>query len=426
MRNRLLAGVSAAVLAASLAGCTSTDPDDPGPAEDITLRMTMWTSNPDHLALFEEIADEYMAQNQAVTGISFESVTLDQLDTVLTTGITAGDAPDLTWLPVESSAEYIQAGALLDAAPVLTATEGYDYADLLPALQERWRDGDALYGVPFSTGPFVMYFNKDLYTQAGVPSPADLIADDNWTWESFRETSKQLTDATSVPGYVVNDFEYRNWTRLVPLFYAYGASPWSEDATTCTADAPEMKEALSLFNGMVFEDGSSPVPGQQVDFWGGQAGATSAFLSSNVLLQDATFEWDIVPTPSGPAGDVQAMGQASIVALSAGKNHEAALDFLAFLTNAENAAKLAQFYPPARESLLNTDVLIGTSTILTDELIQPIIDAIISSGQILPVAPNAAAVANGLNSSLDEFVFNPDVDLDEALPKVCEALEGLL
>src|SRR5690625_7503013 len=80
---------------------------------------------------------------------------------------------------------------------------------------------------------------------------------------------------------------------------------------------------------MVFEDGSSPVPGQQADFWGGQAGATTAFLGSSSLLEGATFDWDIVRTPGGPAGDVQAVGQSAIVALTAGEHHEAALDFLA-------------------------------------------------------------------------------------------------
>ncbi|WP_281882434.1 ABC transporter substrate-binding protein [Agromyces rhizosphaerae] len=388
--------------------------------------MTMWSSNPDHLALFDEIADDYMADHPEVTSIEFESLTLDQLDTVLTTGITAGDAPDLTWLPVESSAEYIAAGALLDAAPVLESTEGYDYDDLVPALQERWRDGDAQYGVPFSTGALVMYYNADLYADAGVKSPADLIAEGDWTWESFREISKELTDATGVPGYVVNDFDFKNWTRLVPLFYAYGGSPWNDDATACTADSPEMQDAFELFNGMVFDDGSSPVPGQQVDFWGGQAGATSSFLSSNALLQDATYEWGIVPMPSGPAGDTQALGQAAIAALAAGDNHEAALDFLAFLTNAENAARLAQFFPPARESLLTTDVLVGSSTILTPELVQPIIDATLSSGRIFPVAENNAAVADALNSSLDEFVYVPDADLGEALGNVCAAIDPLL
>src|SRR5690625_6450556 len=90
-----------------------------------------------------------------------------------------------------------------------------------------------------------MYFNRDLYREAGVSSPADLIAEDDWTWESFREVSKQLTDATGYPGYVVNDFDFQNWTRLLPVMNAYGASPWNEDATRCTADRDRKSTRLN-------------------------------------------------------------------------------------------------------------------------------------------------------------------------------------
>ncbi|WP_152354700.1 ABC transporter substrate-binding protein [Brachybacterium subflavum] len=425
-RRRFLTGLGGTALAAGFAGCapgfTRTTPTEGG----IALRMTMWSSNPDQLALFDEIADAFIAEHDEVTSIDFESLALDQLDMVLTTGMTAGDPPDLTWLPVESSLEYIDAGALLDAAPVLSSTPGYDVDDLVPALQERWRRGDAQYGVPFSTGPLIMYFNKDLYAKAGVRSPAELLAEDQWTWEAFRETSRQLTEATGMPGYVLNDFDFQNWTRLLPIMDAYDASPWDSDATRCTADSPEMREAMTLFHDMVFEDGSSPIPGQQADFWGGQAGATTAFLGSSSLLEDASFEWDVVRTPGGPAGDTQSIGQSSIVALSAGRNTEAALEFLAFLTNTENAKKISQFFPPARESLLNAEVLAESSGLLTAEDLEPIVESITTKGRLFPVASNGARVANALDSSLDEFVYKQDVDLAEALPKVCTAIEPVL
>lgn len=424
MRTRSLTVVSAAAVAVLVtAGCSSDSSSDDA---DVRLTMTMWTSNPDQLALFEEIGDAFMEQHPGVTEIEFESLTLDQLDSVLTTRISADDSPDLTWLPVESSLEYIEAGALVDVSDVLRNTEGYDYDDLVPALHERWRVDDAQYGVPFSTGPLVMYYNKDLYAQAGVTSPDELISAGDWTWESFRRVSKELADATGVPGYVVNDFEFKNWTRLLPILFAYGASPWNDDASECTADSPEFVEAMSLFHGMVYTDGSSPVPGEQADFWSGQAGATTAFLSSNALLEDAAFAWGIVPTPGGPAGEVQALGQAAITVLSASRHQEAAQEFLAFLTNEENAASLAQFWPPARTSLLEPSVLVGESAILTEEVVQPIIEATKSTGQIFPVAIDNSGVADALDSSLDEHVWQPAADLPAALAEVCDAIDPLL
>src|SRR5699024_7857299 len=140
--------------------------------------------------------------------VKVESFNLAELNTLMTTQIQAGEAPDVSWLPVESSLEYIRAGALVDLSETIASTPDFDLPDFIPSLMERWTDGDAIYGVPFSTGPLVMYFNKDLYAEAGVKDPSQLIADGNWTWESFRETSKEVTDALGNHAYVLNDFDF--------------------------------------------------------------------------------------------------------------------------------------------------------------------------------------------------------------------------
>lgn len=443
-KSRMLAGAVTVAMLGSLVACSSgggsegTATSSSGDANASTtasggskgsgveLHMTVWTSNPDALAMFDSIGKAFVAQQPAVSAVKFDSLKLDQLDTVITTGIQAGTPPDLSWLPVEKSLEYIHNDALVDLEPALKKTEGYGFGDLIPRLQERWTVGDSLYGVPFSTGALVMAFNKDLYEKAGVKSPADLIADGNWTWDSFRDISKQLHDKLGVTGYVMNDFDYKNWTRMLPILFSYGAAPWNDDATKCSADSPEFAQAIQLYHDMVYVDGSAPVPGQSVDFWGGQAGATTAFLGSMSSLKDATFKYDIVPTPSGPAGDTQALGQASIVVLAAGKNKDLATEFLAFLTNKKNAETMAQFYPPTRASLLSAKVLVGKSTILTEDMVQPIVDATKKTGKIFPVAVDDAKVADALNRSLDTNVWKKDVNMQEALTKVCGDVQPLL
>ncbi len=397
-----------------------------GAADDVTLRMTIWSANPSHVELFEKLGDEFAAAHPTVSDVTIESFNLAELDTLFTTQIAAGDPPDVSWLPVESSLQYSRAGALIDLREVINATPDYDYEDLIPSLMERWVDGDAVYGIPFSTGPLVMYYNKDLYAQAGVKDPGQLIAEGDWTWDAFRETSKQLHDALGTPSYVLNDFDFKNWTRLLPYMYAYGASPWSDDASTCTMDSPEMIEAMSVFHGMTFEDGSMPVPGQQVDFWGGQVGATSAFLGSSANLVDAPYEWGLVPTPAGSAGGTVSTGQAAIVAMAAGQNPAESAEFVAFLTTKEPMAEYSAFFPPIRESLLTPEVLVGSSQVLTPELVQPIIDGVKTNGKVFPVAEDNSAVATTLNSALDEFLYQPGVDVAQALGSVCAEIAPLL
>lgn len=422
-KSRVILGAVASIATAGmLAGCSPA-----GEANtDVDLRMVMWSSNPDHLALFQGMADEFMEEHPNVTGIEFESINVAEIDTVLTTQLAGGTPPDLSWLPVESSQEYIGAGALVNVQETLESTEGYDYEDLIPELQQRWKTDEGQFGVPFSTSPFAMFFNKDVYAAAGIPNPQEMADAGDWTWDSFRAASKTIADTQGVPGYVINDFDFQNWTRLLPVMNAYGASPWNEDATECTADSAEMVDAMTFFTEMVYDDQSTPAPGEQADFWGGQAGATSAFLSSNSLLSEAPFGWGIAPMPSGPAGSEQSLAQAAIVAYSAGENQEAATQFLAFLTNPENAAKLARFFPPARESLLTPETIAAASPLLTEELVAPIVEAVVETGEIFPVAPNAAAVADALDSTLDEHVYGSGADIAAGLGQVCSVLNPLL
>lgn len=428
MRTKHYAPLAIASLAmvSLMTACSATTPDPAEGADDLVLRMTIWSANPDHVKLFEDAGDAFAEQSPRVSDVKIESFNLADLDTLFTTQIAAGDPPDVSWLPVESSLQYIQAGALVDLTKTIDATDGFDFDDFIPSLLERWTDGDAVYGIPFSTGPLVMYYNKDLYAQAGVKDPSQLMAEGDWTWDAFRETSKQLHDALGVPGYVLNDFDFKNWTRLLPYMNAYGASPWNADATSCTMDSPEMVDAMSVFHGMTFDDGSMPVPGQQVDFWGGQVGATSAFLGSSGNLADAGFEWGIVPTPAGPAGAVVSTGQASIVALAAGKHTKEAAEFVTFLGSKAEMEKYSGYFPPIRESVLTPEILTENSKVLTPELVQPIIDGIKKNGKVFPVTPNNSAVADALNSSLDEFLYQPGIDVGQALTNVCGDIAPLL
>ncbi|MGF2949189.1 ABC transporter substrate-binding protein [Microbacterium alcoholitolerans] len=418
----------AAVAAASLVvACSATSPDTgTSGADDVALRMTIWSANPDHVSVFETLGAEFAEQNPRVKSVKIESFNLAELDTLVTTQISAGDAPDVSWLPVESSAEYIKAGALVDLSETIEATDGFDFDDFIPSLLERWEADDALYGIPFSTGPLIMYYNKDLYKQAGVKDPGQLIAEGNWTWDEFRETSKELNGALGIPGYALNDFDFKNWTRLLPYLNAYGASPWNDDATKCTIDAPEAVDALSVFHGMTFDDGSMPVPGQQVDFWGGGVAATSAFLGSAANLSEVTFEWGIAPTPAGPAGDVVATGQASIVAFAAGNNTKEAAELVAFLGSKEAMAEYSGFFPPIRESVLTPEVLTQNSDVLTPEAVVPIIEGVKENGKVFPVTESNAAVADALNSSLDEYFYQPGADVKQALTSVCKNVGSLL
>ena len=49
--------------------------------------------------------------------------------------------------------------------------------------------------MPFSTSPFVIFYNKDLFDKAGLEDPMALAAKGQWNMAKFQEVAKKLTDA---------------------------------------------------------------------------------------------------------------------------------------------------------------------------------------------------------------------------------------
>lgn len=420
-RKYWFGAVAAVATATLLAACATGDSGaDDGP---VSLRMLTWTSNPDQLAVFQEIADEFMAENPNVENIKFETVAAADMPTVISTQLLAGSPPDISWLGIEDSRYFIEADVLMNLTDVLKSTPDYDFDDLIPSLYEDWATDEGLFGVPMSTSGRAMYYNADLFAAAGVLNPNEMIAEGIYDWEHFSEAVKAIADTQGRPGFVISDTK---WSSLVPLMYAYGASPWSEDAETCTMDSPEMVDALSLLHDMIYKDESVPPVTTTSNFWGGEAGAISAYLSSAKLLKDATFNWGIAPTPSGPAGSTQQVGQTSFVVFKSGKNADVAADFLAFLTNKGSAEKLAQFFAPARTSLLTTETLHAAIPLLSEEQLAPLIEATTGDGKVAPVSNTGGRANVALDAALNEFFYQPTADVESAMTDVCGKLTPAL
>jgi multiple sugar transport system substrate-binding protein len=80
-----------------------------------------------------------------------------------------------------------------------------------------------------------------------------------------------------------------------------------------------------------------------------------------------------VPLPAGPAGDYALIGQAAIGVFAASPNAPVAAEFLAYMTNPENSAKLSQFFPSARQSLLTAEALGKTNPLLSPEQLEAVV-----------------------------------------------------
>ncbi len=429
-RRTLPALVLLVLGAGALAACSgATDDEGATPtaaaAAPVDLRMTVWTANEDHLALFDEIAAEYVAENpDTVSSVTFEAVPFEDYTTTLTTQLAGGNTPDLAWIFESNAPEFVQSGALADLKPTLENAEGYEFDDILPTALDLWSADDGLYAYPFSNSPFVMFVNTDRIAASGQPSPAELVGSDGWTFDAARDIAKASTDQLGGAGLIVRDFNYSLWENLATVWGGWGASPWSEDGTQCNFTEPEMVEAMTWIHEATFTDGAIPGPGTNADFFAGDVTMTITQISRASSL-DGTFNWDVVPLPAGPAGQQNVIGQAGIGVFQNGANPEIAADFLAYFTSPENAEKLATYFPPPRQSLLNTETLVSANPLLSEAQLESVVIGGITDATTKPSHANFAQLQTTVRGELDAL-WNEGADIEAVLAEVCAAAEPLL
>lgn len=392
--------------------------------EPINLRMTIWSANEAHLTLFNEIATGFKADNPNVT-VTYESLPFDTYTTALTTQIAGGNAPDMAWIFETSAYDFVASGALHPLDDTLTATEGYNLDEVNATATERWSQDGALYAYPFSTSPFGMFVNNDVIKASGARTPAELIAAGEWTWENAIATAATVGKAGKA-GLIIRDFKYQMWQNLASVWNGWGASPWGEDGKTCTFAEQPMIDALTFIHEAAFQQKAMPGPGEDVDFFAGNAAMTITQISrASLLPKDNPFDWDLVPLPKGPAGEYALIGQAGVGVLTGSKNAETAAKFIAYMTNPENSAKLSQFFPSARKSLLNAEILKKTNPLLSQEQIDRVVIAGIETGKVIPGHTGFAQIQQTVRAGLDS-IWRPDADIPAATQAICGQIGRML
>ncbi|MEV0166432.1 carbohydrate ABC transporter substrate-binding protein (CUT1 family) [Nonomuraea fuscirosea] len=410
MRITMAAAGLAGLLVLTACG-SGAEPAATGPA---TLRMTIWTGNAEHLSLLNSIADEYKKTHQDVAAIKFDTLPIENYTTTLTTQIAGGNAPDLAWILENSAPDFVGSGAL---APLDNLVQP---EQLAPATTKLWQQEGKLYAYPFSTSPFGVFVNLDLLKQAGQKPPKA-----GWTWEQAVAAAAAVNKESGKAGLVVRDFDYKGWDNLATVWGGWGAEAWSEDGKTCGFAKPEMVEAMTFLHKAIFTDKALPAPGTTADFFAGEAGMTITQISRASLLKDATFKWDLIPLPTGPKGAYSVIGQAGIGVIKKSPNAAKAADFLSFLSNPDNSAKLGQYFPPPRTQLLTAESLGKSNPLLKPEQLQQVVIDGISTGRVKPSHAGQAELAQTVRAQLDQL-WQPGADVTKTLAGVCTAIQPML
>ncbi|GGR20277.1 ABC transporter substrate-binding protein [Deinococcus ruber] len=391
-------------------------------AQQVTLRFSTWAGG-DGLALLQQLAKDYSSKNPGVQ-VTVEVTPFADYSRKVAVQIASGDSPDVGWLSERDVPTFIASKTLTDLSPVLSADKSFNLADFPVSTLTLWQRERSVYGVPFSNSPLVLFYNKDLFQQAGVADPLKQYGLNKWDYTSFQTSSKAIKDKTGAFGARAMRLDPKAWAGgLLAMLWSQGGGVYDKNLK-CTLNSPGSVKGFQLASTMMFRDSSMPRPGDQTAFESGRIGMYMDNVSYSAQLRDAKFKWGIAPLPKGPGGRVTQLGQAGYVVFSKGKNQAEAVKFLAYLASPENMARTAKFYPPPRKSVLNSTAYLTSNPLIPASALKTGILSQLSSARVLLTGTNWLKANDVITSGLDR-VFQPGANLQSVLDDLCRQVDGL-
>ncbi len=207
--------------------------------------------------------------------------------------------------------------------------------ELLPLFPDfKWAElteGDAIFAVPYDSGPTAIFYRTDLYEQAGI-DPTSIQ-----TWADFREAGTALNttfDGTVKMG-AIGKGQDDEWFRM--LANQAGCFYFDEAGTEITVNQPGCVSAMETMKDLW--DASVLHPAgwvEQIQFLQNDAQASSFFGSwyGGTLTAEMPAEqagsWGVYLTPALEPGGVRAsnLGGSALAIPASSDNPELAYDFV--------------------------------------------------------------------------------------------------
>jgi multiple sugar transport system substrate-binding protein len=434
---RFRSGLSLALgMSLLVAACAAPAPQAPAAptaqqdARKAQLSMLTWNYTGTMKAAYDEYITSFLAKEPKVTAVTIEAQPFVDFANVLNVRLSAKTPPNISWINASTGPLYVKSGKLVDLMPTINATQGFDLADFGDGALAPWKSGDKLVALPFTNASNVVFYNKDIFAKAGIPTPLELQQQGKWTWATMRDTAKTLVDKQAAKyGLLLNNNIFTNGFRnLIDIYGPYGAAPWSDDGQTCGFNSAQAVEATQFIWDMIYKDKSLPGPGVQADWTAGNIGIVLGRANAFATLGELPFAWDIVSVPDGPKGFVPSRAQNGIAVWADAPNADLAAQFVVHTLTKENAAKFAANTPSARRSLANLDAIQPANKVLKGEqLDRSVIKALNAQNFKLEYShTNYAAVEKQANQIFDARIWNETAQVPAALGQVCTEIAPLL
>lgn len=197
-------------------------------------------------ALWEGVIEEFETANPDVD-ITLQVESWENLESVLNTKIQAGEAPDIYNGGAFSG--FASEGLLYPAEDVASPETLSDFQE---SFAENEKFEGTQYGLPLIASARAMFYNKDLFEEAGITEPPA-------TWDELHAAAKAITEKTGKAGYGMPLGSEEAQGESLIWMAGNGGGFGTEDEIT--VDTPENLEALTFMKKMIDDGLTQSDPG---------------------------------------------------------------------------------------------------------------------------------------------------------------------
>ena len=395
------------------------------PKQPVKLTFSIWGSDA-HKNMYQAMIDEYKKLHPHVD-VEIMTIPIADYAQKLSVMMATKTEPDVFWLMERAIPQFLEAGQLADLS-VLKSDPDYKFDDFYPSTLELFTKDGNIHGIPFSTPPNMIYYNKTMFREKGLKTPSELYQEGKWTYDAMLDAAAKLTD-NSQGIYGINFIRPNQWSitwseTMFTILWAHGADYFSEDKKSFILDSPEGEAAFQLFSDMMFKSKVHPMPGDQTTFETGKIAMQNELFSYMGKAREIKdFEWDIAPMPEGKAGRGTTLGYAGYTVSNSTPHKEEAIEFLKFLSNPDNMKITSQFFVPSRKSVLESDVFLDQGP--SRESVKSAVLDQMANAKVRPVFENFQQIDEVMRRNMD-MVFTQRHPIPEIIQIMKNEVSPLL
>ena len=354
-RDFLRNSAIAAFVMGGLAACAPAVAPAPGgeqgaaaPAgEAVTLTFVCDIINEGHVKVRDKWAQEFSEQNPGVT-VHHQPTANADYNTKVQTLFAAGTPPDIyRYLQEITPIITVSQKALHLQLDDYIAADDYDLSDFRPDAIKLYQWDGKTFALPRDYGNQNLFYNVDIFEEAGVEPPPVDWEETSFTFEVFLDMLQRLVkregDRVTQWGFLVNRGQ-RPWASWV---YSNGGALVHKDDTGVATDSAMADEAtveaLQFLQDLMYKHEVSPRPDLESELGGVElfsTGRVAVMLTNpsavNQFRPIEAFRWDVGTIPIGKTARRGTGGGGTGWASGAGTKHpQEAWGFLKHITSVE-------------------------------------------------------------------------------------------